>query len=323
MLDVSVIIPAHDRLELLLDSLRSIREPAGVSWEAIVVDDGSDEPIEEATSRLGLEHLTYVRQSRAGAPAARNRGLALARGRLIKFLDSDDELEPGALTRQVEGIDRHACDVVYSDWRFTGNLQDPRVGGTPLRIAAPDRPILISLLDGWWCANFSYLYRSDVARRATWDERLRRWQDFDYVVQIAATGARFERVPGVVGSYRIHGHGQLTDRDQSKYLESRKLVLDKLVAWVEQLPPGSPDCTAARRAVAQLHWDTTEILYSLGLDAEGEVLLRRAERLSEGFTPRGDLAIHGLVRVVGPINAQRLIRLRRRAGSWLKRRLGR
>src|SRR5690606_30544159 len=120
---------------------------------------GSEEDLAGVVTRLGDPRITHTRQAPRGASAARNLGMSLARGRFVKFLDSDDELEPDVLARQAAALEETGAEVAYSDWAFSGRLDDPRVGGVPLRRARQDEPILVRLLEGWWCAPFSYLYR--------------------------------------------------------------------------------------------------------------------------------------------------------------------
>lgn len=94
---VSVIIPtwASTSLDRAIDSVLAQTWP---SYELLVIDDGSPEPVRPGEA----SRLILVRQPNAGPGAARNLGLRLARGRLVAFLDSDDAWRPEKLARQVE-----------------------------------------------------------------------------------------------------------------------------------------------------------------------------------------------------------------------------
>ncbi|MEX2016313.1 MAG: glycosyltransferase, partial [Candidatus Hydrogenedentales bacterium] len=92
----SVIIPTFNRLELLKAALQSIRDQSFSDRELIVVDDGSSDGTAEYVASLG-GLVKCVRQDNAGPASARNAGARLAVGEFLVFLDSDDELLPGAL----------------------------------------------------------------------------------------------------------------------------------------------------------------------------------------------------------------------------------
>lgn len=103
---VSVIIPTHNRAELLLRAARSVLAQTYPHWELIVVDDGSDDGteahfntwLEDARPEQGI---SYVKSPRQGVSQARNLGVSHATGQWIAFLDSDDEWLPDKLERQL------------------------------------------------------------------------------------------------------------------------------------------------------------------------------------------------------------------------------
>lgn len=96
---LSVIIPTRSRparLAAALESLAQQRGPAG-QFEVVVVDDGSSEPLRGPDRAPPAFSLRIVRQDRAGAAAARNRGASESVGRILVFMDDDVTLEAGAL----------------------------------------------------------------------------------------------------------------------------------------------------------------------------------------------------------------------------------
>ena len=87
---ISVVIPTYNRASLLPRAIRSALAQVTTSDEVIVVDDGSTDDTVAAVRAFG-DAICYLRTERGGAGAARNRGIAEARGDLVAFLDSDDE----------------------------------------------------------------------------------------------------------------------------------------------------------------------------------------------------------------------------------------
>ena len=97
---VSVVIPTYNRRESLARALDSVLWQTHAAREIVVVDDGSS----DATPQLIADHyrqVSYIRQANCGVSSARNRGIEVASGTWIAFLDSDDEWLPTKLERQL------------------------------------------------------------------------------------------------------------------------------------------------------------------------------------------------------------------------------
>jgi len=129
---VTVVIPTHNRADLLPRAFQSVVDQTFDDWEIVVVDDGShdDTPslLGEWKVRLG-DRFRYRCQEQRGAGAARNAGIDRARGRFVAFLDSDDEFLPTKLERQLRLFElRPELGFVYSDYH-TVDLQGRRCGG--------------------------------------------------------------------------------------------------------------------------------------------------------------------------------------------------
>jgi len=98
----SAIIPVYNRAGPVAHAVASLAAQTLSDLEIIVVDDGSADASAEAAERAGGSRVRIVRHSvNRGIPAARNSGLAAARGKYIAWLDSDDIARPRRLERQV------------------------------------------------------------------------------------------------------------------------------------------------------------------------------------------------------------------------------
>src|SRR6478735_10643336 len=94
-IDISVIIPCYNRVELLRHTLRSVEAAIRtLRAEIILVDDGSDLPISDQIPEFAHLPLTVLRQQNAGLTTARYNGMLIAKGKYIQFLDSDDMVAP-------------------------------------------------------------------------------------------------------------------------------------------------------------------------------------------------------------------------------------
>lgn len=102
---VSAIIATYNRADIVGEAIESILGQTYKNMEVLVVDDGSTDGTHEALRRFG-NRIRVVRQENAGPGAARNRGIEVARGELIAFLDSDDIWMPTKLERQVRLLEK-------------------------------------------------------------------------------------------------------------------------------------------------------------------------------------------------------------------------
>lgn len=107
---VSVIIPCFNQQHYLQQALNSLADQQYPELEVIVIDDGSTETVKLPEANWPFE-LVIFHQVNQGLAAARNQGLQLATGELIKFLDADDVLLPGCLLAQVPTIS-NSTDMV-------------------------------------------------------------------------------------------------------------------------------------------------------------------------------------------------------------------
>jgi glycosyltransferase involved in cell wall biosynthesis len=126
---ISVVIPTHNRARLLVRAVESALAQTHAPDEIIVVDDGS---MDDTAAMMGAlieakvqnsPRIYYFVQQRKGPSAARNRGIAEARGDWIAFLDSDDLWYPEKLKRQFDAIEgfQGKFGACYTDVRFTNN----------------------------------------------------------------------------------------------------------------------------------------------------------------------------------------------------------
>jgi len=126
---VSVVIPAYNHAEHILEAIASVFTQTFKDFEVIVVNDGSpDDTAEVLRPLVESERIRYIEQANAGQAAARNRGLAAAAGRFVAFLDDDDVWPPDKLEWQTEALSADPeLLVVYGSYRTLGEGgADPR-----------------------------------------------------------------------------------------------------------------------------------------------------------------------------------------------------
>ncbi len=114
-ISISVIVPTHNRQNLLRRSLNSVLQQKTPAAELIVVDDGSTDHT-EAMINAEFPSVKYLKQPQQGVSAARNNGIRHAQSTWLAFLDSDDEWLPDKLTVQKQAItDNPNVKICHSD----------------------------------------------------------------------------------------------------------------------------------------------------------------------------------------------------------------
>ncbi|WP_313996588.1 glycosyltransferase family A protein [uncultured Paenibacillus sp.] len=132
-MDVSVIVPTHNRTDMLLQAVESVCRQTVKPLEIIVVDDASERPPEQALEplkRYGAAIRCIRFDSPRGACAARNEGAEQAKGGILMFLDDDDTWEPEKIERQL-AVFRAKPEVglVYGGRLVVGDADRDRVIG--------------------------------------------------------------------------------------------------------------------------------------------------------------------------------------------------
>jgi len=206
---VSIVIPTYNHAHFLDRALRSVMEQSYANWEAIVIDNHSQDNTDEVVNGFGDLRIKLLKIHNHGVIAAsRNLGMRAAHGEWIAFLDADDCWYPRKLEIVVgTATSGDAYDVLSNDEL----LVDVRNGTRRVIRFGP------------YCSNF---YRvlllegnrlspsATVVRRAflvrhgiEFDERqdYATVEDYAFWLELARNEARFKFIPEVHGEYVVHG----------------------------------------------------------------------------------------------------------------------
>ncbi|MFE5619414.1 glycosyltransferase family 2 protein [Streptomyces sp. NPDC056470] len=118
MVKLSVVVPFYNVQTYAPDTLTSLRANAREDFEFLLVDDCSTDGTPEVLERAARDIPGAVllrHEKNEGLATARNTGLDAARGRYLAFLDGDDWLAPGHLSRLVTAMDELDCDFLRTD----------------------------------------------------------------------------------------------------------------------------------------------------------------------------------------------------------------
>ncbi|RMH51769.1 MAG: glycosyltransferase [Zetaproteobacteria bacterium] len=188
---VSVIVPVYNYGAYIARALESLFRQSHRNLEIIVVDDGSTDDTPQILARYG-DRIRWVRQENRGAAAARNRGIGMARGEYIAFLDADDAYRPDNIARKLRFLREHPrYRWCYSDWAWVDAQGVPRrFGHEPERSLArlkAEGDVLPLALQGYRLGTNLFLFAREVIEEVGgFDESLTVLEDYDLYVRAAA-----------------------------------------------------------------------------------------------------------------------------------------
>ena len=137
---VSIVTPVYNAREYIKETIDSVLSQTYQDLEWFLVEDcssdGTTAYLQELLEKLGDSRLRYVQQpSNRGAAEARNRGVELASGRYLAFLDADDLWLPNKLERQVKFIEEEDVAFVFTGYEFG----DEQARGTGHIVKVPEK----------------------------------------------------------------------------------------------------------------------------------------------------------------------------------------
>ncbi len=233
---VSVVLPTYNRASCLRRSVESCLNQTYPLIEVIVVDDGSTDitpqVVEEMVSEWGEETIRYVRQENQGACVARNRGLELARGEFVQFLDSDDILLNTKFSMQVSALRSSPWPVAVCD--FANVVEED--GALTMREAVLNSGDLHRKLARLGSlTNATPLFRADsIHSRLRWNPRLDRQQDVDFNFRYFLGILGWAYTPGVWVWYVGHSESRISDKYRQGIL-CVPLAVSALSYWSRNL----------------------------------------------------------------------------------------
>jgi glycosyltransferase involved in cell wall biosynthesis len=209
---ISVIIPAYNREHLIKETLKSLLGQSVPAEEIIVVDDGSSDTTPEVAEAFGSP-VRVIRQANAGPAAARNRGLAEARGEYIHFFDSDDIALSNKHEVQLSALECSGADIAYGPWikgcfgkgTFTPENQVYQQRGLP------KGNLVEALLSSWSVVPHTCLFRRSIVEQSGgFPESLKIGEDQLFFLKCLLGGAQVVHSPETLVLYRVENSDKLT-----------------------------------------------------------------------------------------------------------------
>jgi glycosyltransferase involved in cell wall biosynthesis len=205
--NVSVIIPHYNSVDLLWEAIESISRQTTVPREIIVIDDASGAQFELPHHCGDGIALRLIRESvNRGAAWCRNRGIEAATGDLIAFLDADDRWLPNKLERCIAAFGPkppgNEAKVLFSNVVLTDGSR--RILGNRSPFDGQSMLDFI-LLEGGYIQTSSIMMWRHQYPLISFDESLRRHQDWDFAINAEMAGCVFTYLHDALVEYSLTG----------------------------------------------------------------------------------------------------------------------
>lgn len=238
---ISFIIPAHNATAYLKRAIESIESDANACGgqkkiEIIIVENGStDDTYLLAEDMASLYSNITAARSQKGVSAARNKGIDIAKGEWIFFLDADDFILKGSIAKLLHDADRMA-----PDWILYGHVNGSRkiqLAGTEKTYNADDiercRAEFISnptrYLQVW-----AKLFKRDIIieNNIRFDQELRLAEDSDFSIRYSAFCKCISVSDNIVYNYSIDNNSTVRSVNDDK-INDYIFSMERTVCWIE------------------------------------------------------------------------------------------
>jgi glycosyltransferase involved in cell wall biosynthesis len=316
---VSIIIPCYNAEIYVAEAIQSALDQSYPNCEIIVVDDGSTDLSLQVIKSFGPK-IRWESDVNRGACAARNRGILLAKGKYLKFLDADDVLLTEAINDQVRASEGLSGDeIVFGlcvDYETGRHVFDRVRTG----IGVTSDEMIFQCYAGEILTSCPLHRRGWLIERGVYfDTQLKRSQEWNFHLRIALAGGVFVFHNKPVYRYREHNAaGRISNVGGRKFfaIEAEKIAISHraiMESTNHSVPPKLRDAMYVRT------YGLARLLFRNKLQRDGREMLQLCDDLDPGRGAIGPGWYRLLVSLTSPESAERLIS----PLLWLKRLLSR
>lgn len=224
---ISVIIPAYNSALFIDKAIRSVFDQSYTDYEVICIDNNSGDSTWDVLLQLQKVYpgLIITKEEKQGASAARNKGISMAKGEWIQFLDADDIILPGKLKRQTDLLKTDASAIL-----IVGSYQIVDVKGERSVFTITTGNKWEKLTEGSLGCTISNLFQKrSVIAAGGWDEKQKSSQEFklmfDIMKTFPASGIIYDKEANAVYQKRAEGSISNNYSDNiTRFLELRNKI---------------------------------------------------------------------------------------------------
>jgi len=221
---VSIIMPTYNRIDNVRESIQSVLDQSYTNWELLVIDDGSTDGTRDFLENIIFDQRIKIISSNnnEGVSIARNKGLQNSEGKIIAYLDSDNQWTPDYLSIMVSYMLQSKIEIAYSAIRMKNDQ-----GKMLYRGGLYNREKLIN--KNYIDLNSFCHYKALYYRYGGFDETLKRMVDWDFILRYTKE-TNPEYVPFIGVNYDdSYRENRITSKESYSW---RYVVMNKhLIDW--------------------------------------------------------------------------------------------
>lgn len=219
----SIITPSFNQGRFIRNCIESVKVQSGVEWEHIVVDAGSTD--ETVGILKASPHLQWISEPDQGMSDGINKGFLRATGDWVMWLNGDDYLMPGALSKVAEFASKNLqADLIYGDCVFVE-------ASKKVSRRKHEHPFDFSILLFYGCyipSTSTFIRRSVITNGELLNMEYRVCMDFEYYVRLSERGYQFKYLPEPLACFRWHPANTSTVQATRRYKERLQIQQEYL-----------------------------------------------------------------------------------------------
>lgn len=230
---VSVVIPTYNRETKILRAIESVQLQTHHNLEILIIDDASTDNTQEIVNSLSDHRIRYFKfDENSGGATARNKGIELAGGEFVAFLDSDDEWMPDMLEKSLDNYNREdrRRTIIFSQL-LMDNKRATKVFPSSIYNGG-------DLSDYIFCekglvSTITLFMPKNVASEIQFKPSLRKHQDYDFVLRAYKAGVQFKMIDEILAIWHCEPRSDRMGQ-QSEYEYSYNWLINNSDLFTEK-----------------------------------------------------------------------------------------
>jgi len=266
---ISVITVVLNNKSTIEETIKSVLNQKYPNLEYIIIDGGSTDGTLDIINKYN-EQIDYLKSEKdLGIYDAFNKGLKIASGEWIQFLDADDLLFPDKIANQINFLNNIKCDIIFSPMKHV------KLNGTSY-IKIPEEDVLLGLLKSNLGCTCSNLFKKEILNKINgWDESLMSSQEYDLMFRLYKINSNFIYYNKCETIIRERKNGQISKSNTSERITTYFELRNKMYSYF------SLNKLINNKLKEEFYW----IIYYYGLcNKESSILLY--EKFLKNYKPK-------------------------------------